>query len=638
MLRVVCTTALLWFLSPSVQAEPLGQSFDSSVQKRKTKAEKEAEIAAAEAELEANKDQFARVIVLRYEGTSTDYRDINLQRNVRSAIGKSDALFLPAIDLYQDGREIKDATIAPEMQPATVSDENIDDVLAMVQQAKRIGFDDVDPNEWQQLGLKYRKAAEKIWFVDRPELRSPLFQLYTEIGRAADNMSENAAPLFEYVGGRNVNYYHYLAAAMVYQEPELIQQIDNPDMQGAVEYYLDLMQKGAFPSMKIDFQMEDKFDKDEFDEQYEILINGLPVETDENGEFDVFLGRSDIFLKHVDQGVGLSERYEATKTEDKAYRVLEIARKRMEVDFVRQLFLYENECNPEVDADILTSLAIYAKLHKEVDRQIYIAVPKAGNPNKVWVWRFDPTTTRLSKVRSGNEEFPVHFVTTMGMGALYNGATIAFTPPEPDAVANGANPLNSIDPNLIAASMPVAFDLRAHYTRFMLQVGIEFGLSLNDEGWTEYYQTPGNEENNVVTVEVDPNCVSYNNDAAQRRTADFDGCTINQEVYRTNRFSQNRYIGAGYLFGRDASYGYGLRAGVRLGWLDMPNSILTTAHLGYTHPLELFQVGKRIRPVVDADIRLGTAGMKQRSLAYDLGQVGAIEPVFGFVMTAGTTF
>lgn len=155
MLRVISTTALLWFLSPSVQAEPLGQSFDSSVQKRKSKAEKEAEIAEAEAELEANKDQFARVIVLRYEGTSTDYRNINLQRNVRSAIGKSDALFLPAIDLYQDGREIKDATIAPEMQPAIVSDDNIDDVLAMVKQAKSIQFDDVDPNEWQQLGLKY---------------------------------------------------------------------------------------------------------------------------------------------------------------------------------------------------------------------------------------------------------------------------------------------------------------------------------------------------------------------------------------------------------------------------------------------------------------------------------------------------
>ena len=52
MFRVVCTIVMLWFVSPSAQAEPLGQSFDSSVQKRKTRAEKEAEIAAAEAEEE----------------------------------------------------------------------------------------------------------------------------------------------------------------------------------------------------------------------------------------------------------------------------------------------------------------------------------------------------------------------------------------------------------------------------------------------------------------------------------------------------------------------------------------------------------------------------------------------------------
>ena len=156
MLRVVCTMVLLWFVSPSVQAEPLGQSFDSSVQKRKSKAEKEAEIAEAEAEETANQEQFARIIVLRWQGTTTDHRDLNLQRNVRSAVGKSDALFLPAIDLYQDGREIKDTTLAPEMQPAEVIDADIQDVLAMVAQAKRLTFEDVDPNDWQSLGLKYR--------------------------------------------------------------------------------------------------------------------------------------------------------------------------------------------------------------------------------------------------------------------------------------------------------------------------------------------------------------------------------------------------------------------------------------------------------------------------------------------------
>ena len=635
MLRVVCTMVMLWFVSPKVHAEPLGQSFDSSVQKRKSKAEKEAEIAEAEAEEAANKEEFARVIVLRWQGTTTDHRDLNLQRNVRSAVGKSDALFLPAIDLYQDGREIKDTTLAPEMQPAEVIDADIQDVLAMVAQAKRLTFEDVDPNDWQSLGLKYRKTAEKLWFLDRPELREPLFLLYTQIGRTADYLSDSPPPLFEYVGGRNVNYYYYLAASMAYHEPELLQKIDDPDVQGGIDYYVDLLQRGIFPSMKVDFQMEDRFDKEEFTKEYEVLINGLPVDIDENGELDIFLGRSDILLKRADEGMGLSERYETVKTEDKAYRVLEIARKRMEVDFVRQLFLYENECKPEVDSDILTYLSIYAKLHEEVDRQIYIAVPKAGNPNKVWVWRFDPSTTSLNLVESGNEEFPVHFVATMGTGALYNGATVAFVAPEPDAVANGANPLNSLNADLVSANMPIAFDFRAHYTRFMLQFGIEFGLSLNDEGWTEYYQTPGDDDADVATVRLNEECMGYTDGV---REGDPLGCTVVEEAYRTSRFSQNRYIGAAYVFGRDASFGYGLRTGMRFGWMNMPNSYVTSAHVGYTYPVELFQIGKRIRPVVDADVRLGTVAARKRSLGYDRGEIGLIEPIFGFVLTAGTTF
>lgn len=639
MFRIVYTvvvSVMLVFASPEANAEPLGQDFTSSAEKFKSKEERDAEIAEAEAEAEANKDQFARVIILRWPGMTTDHKDLNLQRNVRSAIGKSDALFLPAIDLYQDGREIKDTTLAPEMQPAKVSDDNLQTVLDMIERAKRLQYEDADTNEWLSLGLKYRKAAEEIWFVDRPELREPLFTLYTEIGRAADYMSENSVPLFEGIGGRQVNYYFYLAASMAYYEPELLQKIEDPETQGNVEHYVNLLQRGVFPSMKVDFQMEDKFNKADFAENYEVLINGLPVELDENGELDVFLGRSDILLKRQDEGMGLSERYEATKTEGKAYRVLEVARKRMEVDFVRQLFLYENECTPQVDGDILTYLSIYAKLHPKVQNQIYIAVPKAGNPNKVWVWRFDTSSTTLSKVASGDEEFPVHFVATMGSGALYNGATVAFTAPEPDAVANGANPLNSINPELIAANMPIAFDLRAHYTKFMLQVGIEFGLSLNDEGWTEYYQTPSNGDADVVTVELNEECMGYDTD--DRREGSVDGCNIVQEVYHTSRFSQNRYIGAGYLFGRDASFGYGLRTGVRFGWMNMPYSYVTTAHLGYTQPLELFEVGKRIRPVVDADIRVGTVAARQRSLAYDLGTIGKVEPTFGFVLTAGSTF
>ena len=636
MFRVVFTAVVLWFVSPTAEAESLGQSFDSSVQKRKSRAEKEAEIAAAEAAEEASKENYARVIVLRWPGTSTDHTDLNLQRNVRSAIMKSDALFLPAIDLYQDGREVKDTTLAPEMQPAKVSEDDIDVVMKMVDRAKRLQYEDVDINEWQALGLKYRKTAEEIWFVDRPELRAPLFKLYSEIGRAAAYMDTNSAPLFEYVGGRNVNYYWYAAATMAYYEPELLQEIDDIDTQGNIEYYVDLLQKGVFPSMKVDFQTQDKFNLQKFSDEYEVLINGLPVEVDDNGELDVFLGRSDIFLKRNDEGVGLTERYETIKTEDKAYRVLENARKRMELDFVDQLFLRETECTPKLDSDILTYLSIYAKMHPEVNTEIYISVPKAGNPNKVWVWRFDPESTTLSKVKDGIEEFPVHFVATMGTGALYNGFNLTFTPPEADSVVSGTDPMNAVNLEGIPANMPFAFDLRAHYTKFMLQVGVEYGLNVSGDEWVEYYQTPGNEDPNVATVLLDDNCLGAEDG---KRVGDPAGCTAVGDVYRTARFSKHRYVGASYLFGRDSAYGYGLRAGLRFGLLDMPNSNVASAHVGYTHEVNVYEVGKRIRPVVDADVRLGTVWLDDRSLSFDSStDTLSVAPIFGFTLSAGTTF
>ena len=641
------------FMSSSVQAKPLDQDDSTSaMKKRKSKEEKEAEISAAEAKEEANKDNYARVIVLRWQGTSTDQNDLSLQRNVRSAIAKTDALFLPAIDLFQDGRELQDKTLPPELQPATVSEDNIAAVMKAIGEMESLSFDEIDPNEWQAIGTNLRKYTKKIWFVDRAELREPLFLLYAQIGRVADNIESSAPPFFEYIGGRSVNYYHYLAAHLAYYDSTLLAKVSDENVKGSIQYYLELLQKGIYPSMKVDFQMEVEFNAAEFAEQYEVLINGLPVELDANGEMEIFLGRSDILLKRSDAGYGLSDSFEAVKTEEKAYRILEIARKRMEIDFVRQLFLYENECKPDVDSDILTYLSIYAKMHPDAKKQIYIAVPKTGNPNKVWVWRFDPSTTSLNLVESGKEEFPVHFVATMGTGALYSGAMVSFDEPDPAGVAEGgiSSPL-SLD--TVTANIPFVFDFRAHYTRFMVEMGIEFGLNMSEGGWTEYYQTPGRVEDengnknlignnaDIVTVLMDENCMGYRKNAAEgeaHRTGNPSDCTIYQETYHTATFSQNRYIGLGYLFGRDAAFGYGLRAGARWGFVNMPKSWATTAHLGYTHPLQMYKISKRITPVIDADLRAGTMISRPRNLSRDLGKIRGVEPIFGFTITAGSTF
>ena len=107
--------------------------------KRKEKKE-EMDQAISEAEREAEKEKQAkqaRVIVLRWNNMTADHENATLQRNVLSAINRTEVTFLPAIDIFQGGREIRDRTIPPERQPALVPDENIFKVMTAVNNIER---------------------------------------------------------------------------------------------------------------------------------------------------------------------------------------------------------------------------------------------------------------------------------------------------------------------------------------------------------------------------------------------------------------------------------------------------------------------------------------------------------------------
>ncbi|MEC7985403.1 MAG: hypothetical protein VX278_09580, partial [Myxococcota bacterium] len=443
------STFLLSFtLLNSAEALPFGND-----EAKKKKAE---EIAAEEKAEEAAKNaKAARVVVLKWQNTTTDHNDATLKLNVQSAISRTNVTFLPAIDLYQGGRELKDRTIPPSDQPAKVPSSVVGKIQSLVQDTASIRYDQLDSNQWAEKARTLRELAEEIWFVDRIELREPLFLLYTEIGRSADNVSEfqMGAPFYEYIGATQLNYYQYLAATLAEQEPALMEKLDDPDTVAQVEFYLEQIRQGVFPTMRIDFQMEDVFKKEKFDKQYEILFNGLPVQVDELGQKEILLGRTDIYLKDKKGGHGLTDRLEAIKTDEKSYSVLDDARKRMTIDFVKQLFLFENECKPKVDNDILTYLSIYAKMHPQVQEEIYIAVPKNGNPNKVWVWRYDVETTSLNKVASGNDNFPVHFVGLLNTGFTYTGATAGLAEIEPSDLV-GLSPEDFLELDTVPGAVP----------------------------------------------------------------------------------------------------------------------------------------------------------------------------------------
>ncbi len=628
---------------------------------RKTAEEKKEEQSAAEAEAERKrKEKLARVIVLKWPETSTDYKSETVQRNVRSRIARPEAMFFPEVDLYQNGRKVPDRTVIPAMQPAIVPDSNIPPVLAAVDEVSGIAWDAISPSDWGIKAQDLRALAENIWFVDRVELREPLFLLYAQIGRAAENSNHPVSPFYERVGTVTVNYYWYLAAQLAYQEPGLMSKLTDPDVSGSVGFLLKQLQQGAFPSFKVDFEQENQWDPEEFNKSYEVLINGLPVELDANARIDAFLGRTDIYLKRKDTGHGLSERLEVLKLEEKAYFVRDVARKMMGIHFIDQLFLHKNECVPEVDGDILNFLAIYQKLHDKAE--IYIAVPENGNPNRVWIWRWDKRSAQLKNVGGGPDTFPVRFAALFSTGGLFNGAAVSVDKPG-DENDNTLTPGDFTDTSRIstdfdAGAVPFNFELRGHYNRLMVNFGAEFGYnaSSNADGWVEYYQTPGNNDDpNLGAYRVKGCTPIYNydsdgdgtNDAYQDDSGNIvdsppQECNSIEAVYNERTFNRNLWLGLGVVLGRDAGIGFGPRFALRWGWTNMPHGWQATGHFGWAVQPPIGDFGGRVRPIVDLDLRGGVAIARPRSLQLDLAaqdsSENAVMPVFGGTLGVGFTF
>lgn len=605
------------------------------------KAEKaEKDVTAAEKEAERKrKDKMARVIVLKWpDNRSVDFQDSTIQRTVRSRIARPDAQFFPEVDLYQNGRKVKDRTVTPANQPADVPETNLGKIREAVTAVERVPWNGMAPDMWGLKAQELRDLVELVWFTDDVEQREPLFLLYAQIGRAAENQNQPVPPFYEQIGNQAVNYYWYLAATLAYQDPALLSKITDQDLNGNIAYLLKMLQDGNFPRLKIDLELEgEDFDLAKFSEQYELNLNGMTTEVPDSGQLEIFLGRTDIYLKRTDSGSGLSERLEVSKLEDKIYFVRDTARKKMGADFIDQLFLNPNECTPALDGEILNYLAIYAKMHARAD--IYIAVPQFGNPNRTYVWRYDRGTANLSLVGGGADGFPVRFAALASVGVMYNGMTPTYDlNPADEAPSIGSDdPIgdiltNNLDANLklTPAYVPLNLELRGHYNRLMVNAGIELGYNTGgadrDAQWIETIPTPGHEDATVVGPDVD----DYDND----------GDTEEQvEVYQTPGMNRTLFVGAGALLGRDAGVGFGPRVGLRVGWSNVPHAWTPTLHVGWNVPPPMIKpVGDRIRPFLDVDLRAGVAVPRKDSLAHKDNGGAGLGPVFGATAGVGTTF
>lgn len=569
------------------------------VEAKKSESEMRAEARLAALE-EMQTGKAARVVILQWPGTDIDSESEVLQRNVRTRIARPDAKFYPEIDLYQAGRKEPDPSIRPEDQRAMVPDSAIGFVENAVAMVETIPWNGLSPQDWGLKAEELRRASEEIWFVDRPELREPLFKLYIQIGRAAENANLTVPPFYAGVGGQTVNYFWYLAGAMAHEDPALLALVTDQTMHGNISYQKEMLDQGTMSKMTLTFESFGVFDSGDFAKEYEVFINGKDVIIDHpKGLWETPPGRVDVYLKRTD-GHSISDRIELVKLGQKIYGVRATARLRMGNEFIDQLMEHPNECTPQVDGDILTYLAIYAKLHEEAE--IYVAIPEGGSPNKVRLWRWKRYNGSLELVLDDTGGFPVRFAALMGAGFTFSGVTAeAPTATDPSVAPDGAEPpaVDVQDPVPTPAGVPILYHLRGHYGRFMFAYGYEYSKNIaNEDGvWLGAYQTDPYQ----LEASLKAECSS-----AGGATEDCpDGAATYESAVRELDWQRLGFIEIGGVLMKDAAIGFGPRGAVRFGWYNVPHAYDLTFHAGFSEEAPIGASTGRVRPLVDVDFFAG---------------------------------
>ncbi len=605
--------------------EPI-EAAKEKIDEKKTKEQEEAE-KRLERLREAQAQKQARVVILQWQDSDVDYTNETLRRNIRTRIARPNGKFYPDVDLYQAGRKEPDETLRPLDQRAKVPDSAIDTIMAAVDKVSSIPWSALSETEWGIKAYDLKKLTEEIWFIDRPELREPMFLLYVQIGRAAENSNNPTPPFFEEVAGIGVNYYWYLAAAMASRDPALMSKLNDQEMYRNVENIKKDIESGRYSPMTLNFEVAGRFNAAKFTEEYKVYFNGLEDQiTNLEALYDVPPGLMDVYLERAD-GHSMSVRIEAVKLDsEELYGVRDQARKRMGLDFIKQLMKNPEQCIPDIDGDILNYLAIYQKLHQ--GSEIYIAVPVGGSVHKILLWRWVPDQGTLIRINDNTGGFPVRFVALVGTGLSFSGLGVN-NPLEdptlnPDVAANlepGEELVGLAQEALKpkAQGLPVSFELRGHWGRLMVGVGVDYSVNLQDGVWREIPQT--GTQNQLVSCDESFNNCSVVRDTASNGEVEGDRIltqdsgtgasgTITTPVLRELTWQRGAFLTIGGVFLKDAAYGFGPRLAARTGWYNAPHAVDLTAHAGWSIKAPLGKKDKadtRVFPVIDTDLFAGVA-------------------------------
>lgn len=681
-LAIIVLSPFSWADEPKVRG-PI-EATEDAIQEKKS--EEQLRIEENKRKIEAERSQrAARVVVLEWENSNANYKNETLKRNIRVRLDRNEAQFFPAIDLYQQGRaenrSDRKRSMRPEDQRAVVPNASIDRILMAAEETAQIPWDALSPELWGLEADKLRTLLEdEMWFIDRVELREPLFLMYAQIGRAAESSNNPAPPYYAQVGSSPVNYYYYLAGVLAHEDPALLSKLTDRELNASINNYKTQLDRGMFDPVTLSFDLDNSWDADAFNNDFALFINGrLDVITDDKGLKEVPPGIIDVYLRrNSGGGESLSSRYITEKKDDGFEGVLFDARKRMGIDFVEQLTEHMGECSPEVSGDILNYLAIYQKLHK--DAFIYIAIPYKGSvsTNRILLWRWDEPTSSLRKVDDNTGGFPVRFVALTGAGLNFNGASYA--PPTAEDIANSAqasspnNPSAGLSsakqaldvlPDFTPAGIPIHFQLRGHYGRLMVETGIDFSPNLPEGVWRDLYQTDrakairdGKDSNSLIETVPTEVFISSGTDATVPTDAPACDDTITSncvstvdvpvDILRERTWQRLVHMGIGVVLGKDATSGFGPRGYIRTGWYNAPHAVDLSMHLGYA-----LQVGKgededrspRVRALTDFDVYGGALVPFQDSLFIrgdnkngDIRKLGDPLANFGFAVSVGMTF
>ncbi len=309
-----------------------------------------------------------RIVVVDSDGSVDAHLSKGLQRKLRAATDRPNATIHPGRDLYQAGRA----------EAAPVDLEAVNSATARIAQ---IPWNALSEQDWVKEAENLQAFADPLWFLDGPELRKPAFDLYVQIGRAAENASNPVEPYYGAVGNKTLNLYWYYAATLAHEEPGLLDDL-NDELRPSIEYYVDRLKSGEIRSRTLTFELDGTWAAFGFAREYQLFINGLEVlVTDDSGLHRVSPGPTDIALISAD-GASTTARLSLDDDHSEIFSPRDTAHAWARDTLAPQLKESGNACKAVLDETTLDYIGTFAEQHPNAE--LWIALDKSKSP-----WRFE---------------------------------------------------------------------------------------------------------------------------------------------------------------------------------------------------------------------------------------------------------